>query len=121
MCKYKFIPNEINNVGSNPDSNQSRIIVFYCYLVFFFFSIVRNFPNHSSRRKIKKQKKRKKSKPLRFVFPFSLSLAPRMAEEMQEQATETVKKETPDESLDIESQVKEAMLSRVSHFKKQAE
>ncbi|KAJ6391641.1 hypothetical protein OIU77_025585 [Salix suchowensis] len=44
-----------------------------------------------------------------------------MAEEMQEQATETVKKETPDESLDIESQVKEAMLSRVSHFKKQAD
>jgi hypothetical protein len=75
MCKYKFIPNEINNVDSNPDSNQSRIIVFYCYLVFFFFpSIGRNFPNHSSRRKIKKQKKRKKSKPLRFVFPFSFSL-----------------------------------------------
>jgi hypothetical protein len=78
---------------------------------------VRNFPNHSSRRKIKKQKKRKKSKPLRFVFPFSLSLSPRMAEEMQEQGTETVKKEM----LDIESQVKEAMVSRVSHFKEQAE
>ncbi|KAG6786171.1 hypothetical protein POTOM_007766 [Populus tomentosa] len=44
-----------------------------------------------------------------------------MAEEMQEQAIQTVKKETPDESLDIESQVKEAMLSRVSHFKKQAD
>lgn len=40
-----------------------------------------------------------------------------MAEEMQEQGTETVKKEM----LDIESQVKEAMVSRVSHFKEQAE
>ncbi|PNT37218.1 hypothetical protein POPTR_005G176400v4 [Populus trichocarpa] len=40
-----------------------------------------------------------------------------MAEEMQEQGTETVKKEM----LDIESQVKEAMVSRVSHFKEQAD
>ncbi|CAK7346995.1 unnamed protein product [Dovyalis caffra] len=37
------------------------------------------------------------------------------------QGTETVKKEAADESLDIESQVKEAMLSRVSHFKEQAD
>lgn len=40
-----------------------------------------------------------------------------MAEELQEQGTETVKKEM----LDIESQVKEAMVSRVIHFKEQAE
>uniref|UniRef100_A0A6N2M569 Uncharacterized protein n=1 Tax=Salix viminalis TaxID=40686 RepID=A0A6N2M569_SALVM len=40
-----------------------------------------------------------------------------MAEEMQEQGTEMVIKEM----LDIESQVKEAMLSRVSHFKEQAD
>ncbi|KAJ6997851.1 zinc finger CCCH domain-containing protein 15 [Populus alba x Populus x berolinensis] len=40
-----------------------------------------------------------------------------MAEELQEQGTETVKKEM----LDIESQVKEAMVSRVIHFKAQAD
>ncbi|KAJ6307015.1 hypothetical protein OIU78_022167 [Salix suchowensis] len=40
-----------------------------------------------------------------------------MAEEMQEQGTEMVIKEM----LDIESQVKEAMLSRVGHFKEQAD
>ncbi|KAG6774220.1 hypothetical protein POTOM_021571 [Populus tomentosa] len=40
-----------------------------------------------------------------------------MAEELQEQGTETVKKEM----LDIESQVKEAMFSRVIHFKEQAD
>ena len=35
MCKYKLIPNEISNVDYNPDYNQPRITVFYCYFVFF--------------------------------------------------------------------------------------